>query len=274
MSSSEEHSYTCFARVGCRAPHKYSPDNGPLAQNELDLDLVGHLGTKGSSPSTPFSRVMIEVKYLSSPARSSTLYSSLMVYPRSGASPSSTVPLTLSAGDLAVLPEASVGYSATAFRRRFLKPASALELGRFSTSDTPASLAVGPLTADGAVEPLLAPSLDFILLRLNISAQQKSRLSTSKLPASPKVFQSRLSTSELLASLKSFQSQLSKSELPASPRAFSPDYLQASSQPHPRAFSPDYLQASPQPPQGLSVPTIYKRALSLAQELSVLTIYK
>ncbi|RWV85135.1 hypothetical protein GW17_00053098, partial [Ensete ventricosum] len=173
MSSSQEHSYTCFARVGCRAPHKYSPDNGPLAQNGLDLEMVGHLGTKGSSPSTPFSRIMIEVKYLSAPARSSTLHSSLMVYPRSGASPSSTIPLTLSIEDLAVLLEASASYSATAFRRCFLKPASTLELGRFSTADTPTSLAVGPLTADRAVEPLPAPPLDFILLRLNISVQQK-----------------------------------------------------------------------------------------------------
>ncbi|RZR97481.1 hypothetical protein BHM03_00026678 [Ensete ventricosum] len=90
MSSLKEHSYTCFGKVGCRAPCKYSPDNDPSVQNGLDPEMVDHLGTKGSSPSTYFSRIMIEAKYLSAPTRSSTSHSSLMVYPRSGTSLSST----------------------------------------------------------------------------------------------------------------------------------------------------------------------------------------
>ncbi|RWW67634.1 hypothetical protein BHE74_00024902 [Ensete ventricosum] len=149
MSSSEEHSYTCFAKVGCRAPYKYSSDNDPSVQNGLDPEMVDHLGTKGSSPSTHFSRIMVEAKYLSAPTRSSTSHSSLMVYPRSGTS------LTV------------------AFQRRFLKPASTLELGHFSTMDTPASPATGTLAAYGATKLLPATPSDFILPRLNISTQQK-----------------------------------------------------------------------------------------------------
>ncbi|RWW05118.1 hypothetical protein GW17_00031626 [Ensete ventricosum] len=156
MSSLKEHSYTCFGKVGCRAPCKYSPDNDPSVQNGLDPEMVDHLGTKGSSPSTYFSRIMIEAKYLSTPTRSSTSHSSLMVYPRSGTSPSSTVPFLFGR-----LP------------KTFLKPASTLELGHFSTMDTLASPATGTLAAYGATKLLPATPLDFILLRLNISAQQK-----------------------------------------------------------------------------------------------------
>ncbi|RWV92945.1 hypothetical protein GW17_00044634 [Ensete ventricosum] len=180
MSSSEEHSYTCFAKVGCRASCKYSLDNGPSVQNGLDLEMVDHLDTKGSSPSMHFSHVMIEVKYQSTPARSSISHSSLMGYPRSGNSPSSTIPLPLSVEVLVVLPEASGSCLATAFRRHFLKPASAPELGHFSTMDTLASPTASMLATDGAVESLPAPPPDFILLRLNISAQQKSSCLTSK----------------------------------------------------------------------------------------------
>ncbi|RWW68842.1 hypothetical protein BHE74_00023612 [Ensete ventricosum] len=163
MSSSEEHSYTCFAKVGCRASCKYSLDNGPSVQNGLDLEMVDHLDTKGSSPSMHFSHVMIEVKYQSTPARSSISHSSLMGYPRSGNSS-----------------KASGSCLATAFRRHFLKPASAPELGHFSTMDTLASPTASMLATDGAVESLPAPPPDFILLRLNISAQQKSSCLTSK----------------------------------------------------------------------------------------------
>ncbi|RZS17040.1 hypothetical protein BHM03_00049145 [Ensete ventricosum] len=170
MSSSEEHSYTCFARVGCRAPHKYSPNNNPSIQNGLDPDMVNHLGTKGSLPSTDFSHLVIEAKYLSAPIGSLTLHSSLMVHPHSGTSLSSTVPLPLSAEVLAVLPKVSVGCSATIFRRRFLKPASASELECFSTMVTIASPTTGALATNGVVELLPTPLPDFILPRLNISA--------------------------------------------------------------------------------------------------------
>ncbi|RWV87169.1 hypothetical protein BHE74_00051522 [Ensete ventricosum] len=43
ISSSEEHSYACFARVGCKAPCKYSLDSGPLVQNWLGLAIADHL---------------------------------------------------------------------------------------------------------------------------------------------------------------------------------------------------------------------------------------
>ncbi|RRT32848.1 hypothetical protein B296_00034952 [Ensete ventricosum] len=152
MSSSEEHSYTYFAKVGCRAPRKYSPDNGPSVQNGLDPEMVDHHGTKGSSPSMHFSRVMIEAKYLSALARSSTSNNSLMVYPYLGTSSSFTVPLPLSAKVLTVLLEVSVGCSAATFRRRFLKPASTPELGCFSTMATPTSPVVGVLL------PMVSPN--------------------------------------------------------------------------------------------------------------------
>ncbi|RRT66598.1 hypothetical protein B296_00040079, partial [Ensete ventricosum] len=116
---------------------------------------------------------MMEAKYLSALARFSTSYSSLMVYPHLGTSSSSTIPLPLSAEVLAVLPEASTGCSAATFRKRFLKPAPTPELGRFSTVDALASPVARALAADGAADPLPALSSDFILPRLNISAQQK-----------------------------------------------------------------------------------------------------
>ncbi|RRT58539.1 hypothetical protein B296_00001350 [Ensete ventricosum] len=137
-------------KVGCRAPRKYSPNNALSVQNGLDPEMVNHLGTKGFSPSMHFSCIIIEAKYLSVLARSSTSYSSLMVYPRSGTSSSYTIPLPLSVEVLAVLPEASAGCSTTTFRRRFLKPASTPELGCFSTTDSPASPTAGTLSADGA----------------------------------------------------------------------------------------------------------------------------
>ncbi|RZR75245.1 hypothetical protein BHM03_00052645, partial [Ensete ventricosum] len=56
--------------------------------------------------------------------------------------------------------------------KHFLKPAFALELGRFSTTVTIASPTADVLATDEAVETLPAPPLDFILPRLNISAQQ------------------------------------------------------------------------------------------------------
>ncbi|RRT80452.1 hypothetical protein B296_00017292 [Ensete ventricosum] len=183
MSSSEKHSYTCFDKVGCRAPSKYSPDNGPSVQNGQDLEMVDHLGTKRSSPSTHFSRVMIEAKYLSALAQSSTSHNSFMVYPRSGTSPSSIVPLPLSVKVLVVFLEASIGCSVAGFQRHFLKPTSALKLGCFSTVDTPASPTAGTLAVDGATELLPAPPLDFILPRLNTSAQQKSILKKDRIVA-------------------------------------------------------------------------------------------
>ncbi|RRT72268.1 hypothetical protein B296_00003042 [Ensete ventricosum] len=114
----------------------------------------------------------MEVKYLFTPARSSTSHSSHVVYPCSGTSSSSTIPLPLSAEVLAVLPEASVGCLAATFRRHFLKPSPAQELGCFLAVDTPTSPAAGTLAVDDAADPLSAPLSDFILLRLNIFAQQ------------------------------------------------------------------------------------------------------
>ncbi|RZR87596.1 hypothetical protein BHM03_00015036 [Ensete ventricosum] len=105
----------------------------------------------------------MEVKYLFTPARSSTSHSSHVVYPCSGTSSSSTIPLPLSAEVLAVLPEASVGCLAATFRRHFLKPAPAQELGCFLAVDTPTSPAAGTLAVDGAADPLSAPLSDFIL---------------------------------------------------------------------------------------------------------------
>ncbi|RRT83509.1 hypothetical protein B296_00003402 [Ensete ventricosum] len=95
------------------------------------------------------------------------------MYPCSRTSSSSTVPLPLSAEVLAVLLEVSAGYSTIAFCKRFLKPAPASKLGRFSVVDAPVSTTAGVLATDGATDPLLAPPSDFILSRLNISAQQK-----------------------------------------------------------------------------------------------------
>ncbi|RWV76772.1 hypothetical protein GW17_00062513 [Ensete ventricosum] len=103
-----------------------------------------------------------------------------MVYPCSRTSLSSTIPLPLSAEVLAVLPEVSTDYSAAAFHRCFLKPAFTSKLGCFSTVDTPASPAAGALAVDEAAEPLPALPLDFILSRLNISAQQKEILHYSR----------------------------------------------------------------------------------------------
>ncbi|RWV81933.1 hypothetical protein BHE74_00033065 [Ensete ventricosum] len=83
ISSLEEHSYTCFVRMGCRAPHRYSPANGPSVHTWDNPEMADHLGTRWSSPSTIFNRIMMEAKYLSAPARSSTSHCSRMVYPRS-----------------------------------------------------------------------------------------------------------------------------------------------------------------------------------------------
>ncbi|RWW50194.1 hypothetical protein BHE74_00043569 [Ensete ventricosum] len=245
MSSSEEHSYTCFDKVGCRAPNEYSPDNGPSVQNGQDLEMVDHLGTKRSSPSTYFSRVMIEAKYLSALAQSSTSHNSFMVYPRSGTSPSSIVPLPLSVDVLIVFPEASIGCSVATFQRHFLKPTSASKLGCFSIVDTPASPTAGMLAIDGAIEPLPVPSLDFILPRLNTSAQQKyeathrprgllggtthhdaSRSTPDKLPCGTRI------TPRMIM----FNKQIF-----LNPKENIPDYLQASFQRNPRTFNLDYL---------------------------------
>ncbi|RRT45914.1 hypothetical protein B296_00021520 [Ensete ventricosum] len=115
----------------------------------------------------------MEAKYLSTPARSSTSQSSYMVYPRSGTSSSSTIPLPLSAKVFSVLPEVSTGCSVAAFSRHFLKPAPASELGHFLVVDASTSPAAGSLAADDAADPLPTPSPNFILPRLNIFAQQK-----------------------------------------------------------------------------------------------------
>ncbi|RRT58310.1 hypothetical protein B296_00010411 [Ensete ventricosum] len=84
ISSSEEHSYTCFARTGCRAPRRYFPANRPSVHIGDDPEMADHLSTRGSSLSTDFNHVMIEVTYLSGPVWSSTPHRSWMVYPRSG----------------------------------------------------------------------------------------------------------------------------------------------------------------------------------------------
>ncbi|RWW63314.1 hypothetical protein BHE74_00029514 [Ensete ventricosum] len=79
--------------MGCRAPCRYSPANGPSVHTWNDPEMADHLGTRGSSLSTDFSCVIMETKYLSTPTRSSTSHRSQMVYPRSGASSISTNPL-------------------------------------------------------------------------------------------------------------------------------------------------------------------------------------
>ncbi|RWW67235.1 hypothetical protein BHE74_00025332 [Ensete ventricosum] len=73
--------------------------------------MVDHLGTRGSSLSTHLNRIIMDVKYLSAPARSSTLQSSRMVYPRLEDLLKFYYPLPLSAEVLVVLPEASVDRS-------------------------------------------------------------------------------------------------------------------------------------------------------------------
>ncbi|RZR88435.1 hypothetical protein BHM03_00016015 [Ensete ventricosum] len=74
-------------------PQLYSPANGPSVHTWNDPEMADHLGTRGSSLSTDFSCVIMEIKYLSTPTRSSTSHRSQMVYPRSGASSISTNPL-------------------------------------------------------------------------------------------------------------------------------------------------------------------------------------
>ncbi|RZR74052.1 hypothetical protein BHM03_00031502 [Ensete ventricosum] len=69
--------------------------------------MVDHLGTRGSSLSTHLSRIIMDVKYLFAPARSSTLQSSRMVYPRLKDLLKFYYPLPLSTEVLVVLPEAS-----------------------------------------------------------------------------------------------------------------------------------------------------------------------
>ncbi|RWW42705.1 hypothetical protein BHE74_00051717 [Ensete ventricosum] len=91
--------------------------------------MVDHLGTRGFALSTHFSCVIMEAKYLSAPAQSSTSQSSHMVYPDSGTPSSSTIPLPMSTKVLAVFPEASAGCLVATFHRCFLKPTPASKLG-------------------------------------------------------------------------------------------------------------------------------------------------
>ncbi|RWW76737.1 hypothetical protein BHE74_00015148, partial [Ensete ventricosum] len=100
ISSLEEHSYTCFARARWRAPHRYSPANRPSVYTLVDLEIDDHLGVNGSLPSTIFNRVIIEAKYQSAPAWSSTLHKSRMEYPHSRTSSTSVVSFPLPAKSL------------------------------------------------------------------------------------------------------------------------------------------------------------------------------
>ncbi|RRT50880.1 hypothetical protein B296_00038245 [Ensete ventricosum] len=79
ISSSEEHSYACFTKVGCKAPSMYSQDSGPSVQNWVDPAMADHLGIRGLQPSATFNRVMIVANYLFAPTRFSTSHSSQRV---------------------------------------------------------------------------------------------------------------------------------------------------------------------------------------------------
>ncbi|RRT58253.1 hypothetical protein B296_00034283 [Ensete ventricosum] len=173
MSSSEGHSYTCLARAGSRAPRRYSPDDGPSVHTCDDPEMIDHLVTRGSSPSVGFNLVMMLAKYLSAPARSSTSQRSRLVYPHTGASSNSITFFPLYIGDLVELTEASTGYSGVAFLRCFLRVIPSPPPGCFSIVELAASTIVGESVGDGTADPLPVMPPDFILPRLNISAQQK-----------------------------------------------------------------------------------------------------
>ncbi|RZS09179.1 hypothetical protein BHM03_00040230 [Ensete ventricosum] len=179
MSSLDEHSYTCFARTGCRAPRRYSSDNGPSVHTWLDPEMADHLGTRGSSPSTAFNRVMMVAKFFSTPTRSSTLHSSWRVYPHSGASSVSTGYFSFSTGTLVVLPEESASCSEVPLLLRFLRLDPSSTLARFSTVEPMGTTEANAPVADGTVDPLPAPSSDFIFQGLNIFTQQVSSVESA-----------------------------------------------------------------------------------------------
>ncbi|RRT57309.1 hypothetical protein B296_00041686 [Ensete ventricosum] len=140
---SEEHSYTYFAKAGCRAPRRYSPDNRPSVHTWLDLEMVDHLGTRGSLHLTIFNRIMMEAKYFSAPTRSSTRGPS-------GCS-------------LRHLRAARKSLSYCTFPSPMLR--------RFSVMELATSIVVDAQVVDGAADSLFAPLSDFIFPRLNISTR-------------------------------------------------------------------------------------------------------
>ncbi|RZR82544.1 hypothetical protein BHM03_00008993 [Ensete ventricosum] len=262
MSSSEEHSYTCFAKVGCRAPRKYSPDNGPSVQNGLDVEMVDHLDTKGSSPSTHFSHVMIEAKHLSTLARSSTPARGPPRVPPSlcpcrqrssqcfqkrpqvvqrppSEGVSSNPPLGASRSSTPSIP----CYKRAGYRRsrrtatRFTIGLHLAEVKHLCTTKVPTIYKRALSLAQGLSVSTIYKRALSLAQEISILTIYKRALSFAHELSVPTIYKRAISLAQGLLVLTIYK----------------------------RAFSLV---------QGLSIPTIYKRALDLAQGLSVLTIYK